>query len=111
MAGARLGVGIGCEELMADLNTIKYSTNPYNVNRMTQAAGVGALQSAAEIRANCDQVCENRAWTVQQLQRLGFTLTDSAANFVFMKHPVFQGSPRNPDRVRQDRKGAGLRNR
>lgn len=91
MAGARLGVGIGCESLMADLNTIKYSTNPYNVNRMTQAAGLGALESADEIRANCAQVCENRAWTVSELQRLGFLLTDSAANFVFARHPEVDG--------------------
>ena len=91
MAGARLGVGIGPEDLMNDLNTIKYSTNPYNVNRMTQGAGIGALESVEEIRKNCAAVCENREWTVQELQKLGFVLTDSAANFVFAKHPGIGG--------------------
>ena len=91
MAGARLGVGIGSEELMRDLNTIKYSTNPYNVNRMTQAAGVGAIESIDEIRANCAAVCENRSWTMAALKELGFEMTDSAANFIFVRHPGIGG--------------------
>ena len=91
MAGARLGVGIGSRALMADLNTIKYSTNPYNINRMTQAAGVGALESIDEIRANCAAVCENRAWTAEALKELGFEMTDSSANFIFVRHPGIDG--------------------
>ena len=43
MAGARLGFGVGCADLIRDLETIRYSTNPYNVNSMTMAAGIGAL--------------------------------------------------------------------
>ena len=91
MAGARLGVGIGCEALIGDLNTIKYSTNPYNINSMTQAAGIGALESAEDIRKNCDTIMENREWTAGELKRLGFELTDSAANFVFARHPKIDG--------------------
>ena len=60
MAGARLGFGIGCESLIRDLNTVKYSTNPYNVNRMTMAAGIGA-SGGLTIYENCNRIQETRA--------------------------------------------------
>ena len=91
MAGARLGFGVGCKALIQDLNTLKYSTNPYNINRMTRAAGVGALEDDAYFQSNCRKIMENRAWTTQQLRTLGFTVLDSAANFLFASHPQLDG--------------------
>lgn len=86
MAGARLGFGVGCKALIRDLNTIKYSTNPYNVNAMTMAAGLGALEDEEYFQTNCQTIVQNRAWTTEALQKLGFTVIDSKTNFVFAKH-------------------------
>lgn len=91
LAGARLGFGIGCKSLIADLNTIKYSTNPYNVNRMTAAAGIGALKDDTCTKQNCKEIIENREWTKAELSKLGFSMTDSMANFIFAKHPIANG--------------------
>ncbi len=91
MAGARLGFGVGCPSLIADLNTIKYSTNPYNVNSMTMAAGLGVLSDPEYTAKNCKTVVENREWTVNALKELGFSMTDSKANFIFAKHPEIDG--------------------
>ena len=91
MAGARLGLGIGCRNLIRDLNTIKYSTNPYNINRMTMAAGIGALEDDAYFRNNCRAITENRAWTAGRLTELGFTLTNSVTNFLFARHDAISG--------------------
>ncbi len=91
MAGARLGYGIGCKALIADLNTVKYSTNPYNVNSMTQAAGIGMLLSEDETRKNCDTVIENRAFLAKELTVMGFEMPLSAANFLFVKNPRIAG--------------------
>jgi histidinol-phosphate aminotransferase len=85
MAGARLGFGIGSAELIADLHTIRYSTNPYNVNRMTDAAGAAALSEDAYYMKNCDTVAKNRDRTAEKLRAMGFDVTDSKANFLFAK--------------------------
>ena len=91
MAGARLGFGIGCKKLIADLHTIRFSTNPYNVNSMTMAAGIGVMEDEAYTQKNCQTVCENRHYLVQELQKMGFAMTDSMANFVFAKHERIEG--------------------
>lgn len=83
MAGARLGFGIANENLIRDLNTVKYSTNPYNVNRMTMAAGVGALLDGEYFEKNCWEIISVREYTAEKLKEMGFTLTDSKANFIF----------------------------
>ena len=91
MAGARLGFAAGNEALIADLNTIKFSTNPYNVNSMTQALGLGVLLDEETTRANCRTIMENRAWTVTALETLGFTVLPSSANFIFAKSDRISG--------------------
>ena len=91
LAGGRLGFGIGSAELIRDLNTIRYSTNPYNVNRMTMAAGVAAVADNGYFMDNCKTIIENREWTTERLQSLGFELTDSKANFVFAKSDKVSG--------------------
>ncbi len=91
LAGARLGMGLSNAKIIQDLNTIKYSTNPYNVNRMTSAAGIGALEDDDYMKENCKTIIENREYTVFELKKLGFEMPDSKANFVFAKHPDFDG--------------------
>lgn len=91
MAGARLGFGIACPGLISDLNMIRYSTNPYNVNSMTAAAGIGALSDEEYTRRNCQAIVENREYTAHALRALGFEMTDSSANFLFVRHPMIDG--------------------
>ena len=91
MAGARLGFGIASPDLIRDMNTVKYSTNPYNVNSMTMAAGIGALSCEDYTRKNCKTVMENRDFCTDAMQKMGFVTTDSKTNFIFAKHPAIDG--------------------
>ena len=91
MAGARLGFGVACPSLISDLNLIKYSTNPYNVNAMTMAAGIGVLEDEEYTRNNCKTVAENREYTAEKLGEMGFEMTKSLSNFIFAKHPRIDG--------------------
>ncbi len=91
MAGARLGYAFGAPALIRDLEKLKYSTNPYNINRLTQAAGAAALDDDSYYRNNCRIIQENRAFTTEKLRSLGFTVTDSKANFIFVKYAKLPG--------------------
>lgn len=91
LAGARLGFGIGSKQLICDLNTIKYSTNPYNVNSMTAAAGIGSLNDDEYIKDNCRKIIKNRQYLTQELEKLNFSMTNSCANFIFAKHCSVSG--------------------
>ena len=91
LAGGRLGFAIGNAELIRDLNTLRFSTNPYNINRMTMAAGVGVLEDEDYTRRNCKKIEENREYTVEELLKLGFSVLPSKANFVFAAPPSRNG--------------------
>ena len=91
LAGGRLGMGFACPALIADLKAIKYSFNPYNVNRMTMAAGVGALQDR-EYFENCRrEIIRVREYFRKELTATGFEVLPSSANFVFARSPDISG--------------------
>lgn len=91
LAGGRLGFAIGNASLIQDLNTIRFSTNPYNINSMTMACGIGTLYDSEYTKENCKKIINTRMRTVDELKKLGFSLTDSVANFLFAKHPEYSG--------------------
>ena len=91
LAGARLGFAIANKELITDLNTVRNSTNPYNVNSVTQAAGIGSLEDQEYTNENCKKIIETRQKTEEELKKLGFVLTNSYANFIFASHPGKSG--------------------
>ena len=85
LAGGRLGFAFACPALVADLEKIKYSTNPYNINRLTQVAGLAVIEDDGYYMDNCRKIEESRTYAVEQLEGLGFEVLPSKANFIFCR--------------------------
>jgi histidinol-phosphate aminotransferase len=82
LAGLRVGLAVGHPEVLAGLRTVKDS---YNLNRLSQAAGEAALADAATMAANVERIRRTRAALVAGLERLGFAVLPSQANFVLAR--------------------------
>lgn len=91
LAGARLGWCMTSPELAADIRTIKNTLTPYNINAMTQAAGLGALEDEDYTRRNIDMIRMVRSNTITRLQEMGFEVLDSSTNFLFARHESLSG--------------------
>ena len=49
------------------------------------------MDSDAYYRENCQKIQDNRAYTVEELAKLGFTTLPSLANFIFTRCPGMDG--------------------
>lgn len=90
LAGGRLGFAMGNRELISDLNRIKFSFNPYNVNALTQLAGEAAMRDERYFNDCRKRIISTREWTSGELRGLGFSVLNSHANFIFAA-PRFMG--------------------
>ena len=90
-AGGRLGMCFADKELIDDMKKIKYSLNPYNIDRLALVSGTAAMEDDAYYKKNAHIIAENRAWLTEQLQNEGFLVLPSKANFVFARHPKVSG--------------------
>ena len=91
LAGGRLGFAIGQKELISDLEKIKYSTNPYNINRLTQCLGFATIEDNDYYMSNARKIVETRSWVTGELKTLGFEVLPSKANFIFARHSKISG--------------------
>ena len=92
LAGARVGFAMGNEGLIAGLDRIKFSTNPYNVNTLSMKMAVEGIKNTGYFYENCNKIKETREFTKNELEKLGFKVLDSRANFLFVRTDKVSGS-------------------
>ena len=91
LAGARIGFAISNAELISDMCKMKFSFNPYNLNRLSIIAGKESMLDTEYFDKCIAQIIANREYTVNELTKRGFTIPDSKANFIFAKHNTLSG--------------------
>ncbi|MGM9606397.1 MAG: histidinol-phosphate transaminase [Oscillospiraceae bacterium] len=87
LAGLRVGFALGQENLIAALCCVRDSINSYTVDRVAQAGAAVALADREYFEQTRKKVMDTRAWTAGELEKLGFIVCPSQANFVFARHP------------------------
>ena len=91
LAGGRIGYALGNPELIGALNRVKYSFNPYNVNRLSSIAGAASMADETYFQQCCAAIQNNRSWLTGELEKLGFSVLPSQTNFVFAKSDKIGG--------------------
>lgn len=91
LAGARIGYAIACEQLIDDLQRIRNSFNPYNVNAVSQAMGAAAMADKAYFISCTKKIINCRNSFAKGLSEIGFTVLPSCTNFVFAKSDRLSG--------------------
>lgn len=85
LAGARVGFAVADEALISDLNRVRNSFNPYNVNRLSAIAASEAMKDKTYFEESVKKVVAVRAYTKAELEKRGFCVLDSRANFLMAK--------------------------
>ena len=91
LAGGRLGYAIGPANLIADLEKLKFSTNPFNVNRLSMVLGEATVDAEDYYQEKCREIIAIREKTTELMREMGFEVLPSQGNFIFARHNAIGG--------------------
>jgi histidinol-phosphate aminotransferase len=92
LAGLRVGYAVGDAGLIEGLTRVKDSFNSYPLGRPAQAGALAAVEDEAYFQACRAAIVAGREQLTQDLRGLSFEVLESAANFVFARHPARSGA-------------------
>lgn len=87
LAGAHIGYAIAQQDLVSDLNDVKFSFNPFNLSAPTMAIGIAALSDPAYYQGTVATTMRTRDASRKALKDMGFAVLPSQTNFLFAHHP------------------------
>jgi histidinol-phosphate aminotransferase len=91
LAGGRLGYALASPAVVDDLNRVKNSFHPYSINRLTMVAGIEAMLDKAYFTQCVAAIRAQREQSAADLRALGFSVLESATNFLFASPPGMDG--------------------
>ncbi len=86
LAGLRVGYAIGSIELINALTAAMHSFNAYPLSSVSIKMAAAAVKDVDYFQATVNKIKETRNNTARALSNMGFRLTDSKTNFLFMTH-------------------------
>ena len=92
LAGARLGFAVSNPDIIADMLKMKFSFNPYNINRLSIIAGKEAMLDAEYFEKCVNSIKETRGYISAEMRKRGFAVPESKTNFIFAKHNILSGT-------------------
>lgn len=91
LAGLRVGMAMAQRDLIEDLERVRSSSNPYNINSFSSSLAIEVLKEEETTKKRIDVIKKNREYITQEYIKLGFTVLPSSANFVFVKSDKISG--------------------
>lgn len=87
MAGMRIGYAIsGNERLIKAMNDVKYSINSYTMNQTSIYMGMMSMKDREYFENTVNKIMATREKYKISLEKLGFEILPSKANFFFVTH-------------------------
>lgn len=83
-AGGRLGYIMGSRDLIADLEKLRCSTNPFNVDRLALLMGEATVDANDYYVEKCNEIIATREKTAAEMEKLGLQVIPSQTNFLFI---------------------------
>jgi histidinol-phosphate aminotransferase len=81
LAGLRVGYFVGPEHVA---EAVRKTAIPFGVSNIAQSAAVASLEHESELFERVEQVIAERVWFESELNKLGYDLRPSQANFVWL---------------------------
>ena len=82
----RIGYAFGSPLLIKYMNDVKYSYNSYTLNAAALACGAASVRDTEYFAETTAKIVATRERAAEELVSLGFSMTPSKANFLFVTH-------------------------
>jgi histidinol-phosphate aminotransferase len=92
LAGLRVGFAVGHPKLIEALERVKNSFNSYPLDRLALTGAVASYGDEAYFQQTRKAIIDSREQMTQALEKLGFSVLPSSANFIFARHESYSAS-------------------
>lgn len=85
MPGARIGFAVAQQEMIDEMRRVKFTVSPFNLNTLSQAIGVAAVEDVDYFHECTERTVETRRWFQDELMKDGYEVVPTLTNFAFFR--------------------------